>query len=265
MNKFIILAFAAAALNAKVYYSKVEPYEIRTISSNVSAQVLFTDEKKLGKVLDGGDYLKLDDELDQVELKQLNQKISFLDNTIKLDEEIIKNYQNILEKKNINYDRIKSLKIKSTVEKDNEFYDLYATQNQFLSTKKEIDSLKMQKLDASLQIDRLNKSIKDKHLSAKGYVLYDLMVKEGQVVSMATPLAKIADVSRAILTLYLDEADAKEIKNKVIYIDGKKTSYKIDRIWEIADETHISNYQAQIIVKTPKIFSKLVQIEFKDE
>ena len=128
-----------------------------------------------------------------------------------------------------------------------------------------MDSLKMQKLDASLQIDRLNKSIKDKHLSAKGYVLYDLMVKEGQVVSMATPLAKIADVSRAILTLYLDEADAKEIKNKVIYIDGKKTSYKIDRIWEIADETHISNYQAQIIVKTPKIFSKLVQIEFKDE
>lgn len=265
MNRFILLALVTASLNAKVYYSKIEPYEIRTISSNVSAQVVFTDEKKLGKVLDNGDYIKLDDELDQVELKQLKQKSTLLDDTIKLDEEIVKNYQDILEKKNINYDRIKVLKIKSTVEKDKEFYDLYTTQNQYLSTKKELDSLKMQLLDTSLQIARLNKSVKDKHLSAKGYVLYDLMVKEGQVVAMSTPLAKIADVSKAILTVYLDEEDVKGIEKKKIFIDGQKSDYKIDRLWNITDETHISSYKAQIIVKTPQRFSKLVQIEFKDE
>ncbi|MBU0631876.1 HlyD family efflux transporter periplasmic adaptor subunit [bacterium] len=265
VNKFILLVLVISSLNAKVYYSKVEPYEIRTISSNVSAQVVFSDEKSLGKVLGSEDYIKLDDELDQVELKQLQEKKIYLQDTIKLDEEIVKNYQEILEKKNTNYDRIKLLKIKSTVEKDKEFYDLYTTQNQYLATQKELDNLKIQLLDTSLQIARFNKSIKDKHLSAKGYVLYDLMVKEGQVVSMATPLAKIADISKAILTIYLDEEDVKGINGKKIYIDGQKTEYKIDRLWNITDETHISGYQAQIVVKTPQRFSKLVQIEFKDE
>ncbi len=265
MNKFILLTLIAVSLNAKVYYSKVEPYEIRTISSNVTAQVTFADEKNLGKKLGSADYIKLDDELDLVELKQLRNKTTLLNDTIKLDEEIVKNYQDILDKKNRNYDRIKVLKIKSTVEKDKEFYDLYTTQNQFLSTKKELDSLRMQLLDTSLQMARLDKSIRDKHLSAKGYVLYDLMVKEGQVVSMATPLAKIADVSKAILTIYLDEEDVKGIENKKIYIDGKKSDYKIDRLWNITDETHISSYKAQIVVKTPQRFSKLVQIEFKNE
>ncbi|WP_345991641.1 HlyD family efflux transporter periplasmic adaptor subunit [Sulfurimonas sp. HSL-1716] len=265
MNRSIFFALIAVSLNAKVYYSKIEPYEIRSISSNVSAQVVFTDEKKLGKLLDADDYIKLDDELDLVELKQLKEKTVLLNDTVKLDEEIVKNYRNILEKKNVNYDRIKVLKIKSTVEKDKEFYDLYTTQNQYLSTKKELDSLKMQLLDTSLQIARLNKSVKDKHLNAKNFVLYDLMVKEGQVVSPGTPLAKVADVSKAILTVFLDEKDVKGIESKKIYIDGQKTNYKISRLWNITDETHISSYKAQIIVKTPHRFSKLVQIEFKDE
>ena len=91
------------------------------------------------------------------------------------------------------------------------------------------------------------------------------MVKPGKVVGISTPLAKIADVSKAILTIYLDEDDIKDARKKVLYIDGKKTSYKISRFLNIADAKNISKYMAQIIIKSPKLFSKLVKIELKDE
>ena len=49
---FALLLLSGMALFAKEYYSKVEPYEVLTISSNVSGQVTFADEKKEGKILD---------------------------------------------------------------------------------------------------------------------------------------------------------------------------------------------------------------------
>ena len=50
---------------------------------------------------------------------------------------------------------------------------------------------------------------------------------------------------------------------KVIYIDGKPTALKVDKLWRSADAQNISSYQAQIIVPAPKIFSKLMKVEFK--
>jgi len=48
---FTVLLLSGMALFAKEYYSKVEPYEILTIASNVSGQGTFADEKKEGKRL----------------------------------------------------------------------------------------------------------------------------------------------------------------------------------------------------------------------
>jgi hypothetical protein len=59
-------------------------------------------------------------------------------------------------------------------------------------------------------------------LSAEGFVLYDTLVKVGQVVGISTPLAKVADTSKAKLTIFLDEQDVLNAKQKAVYIDGKK-------------------------------------------
>jgi hypothetical protein len=91
------------------------------------------------------------------------------------------------------------------------------------------------------------------------------MVKPGQVVGVSTPLAKVADISKAILTIYLDEEDVEGAKKKVVYIDGRRTSYKISRLQNIADLKNISKYMAQIVIDPPKLFSKLVKIELKNE
>ncbi len=195
---FILLS--GVALMAKEYYSKVEPYEIRTIASNVSGQVTFSDEKREGKRLDEKVYVQIDDKLDRIELENVNKKIALLKNTLKLNEEMKKNYQDILAKKQKNYDNIKGLKTKSVIEKDSVFYELVTTRNTLISTAKEVDNLKVQINDLELRAAQLKKSIADKALSAKGYVLYALSVKEGQVVSPGMELSKVAGVKRTVPT-----------------------------------------------------------------
>ena len=264
MKKILsLLLLTSVALFAKEYYSKVEPYEILTISSNVSGQVTFADEKSEGKVLNKKAYVKIDDKLDRIELNNVSKKITLLKNTLKLNESMKKNYEEILAKKQKNYDNIKALKTKSVIEKDREFYDVVATQNTLISTAKEVDNLKVQINDLNLRSAQLRKSIADKSLRANGRVLYSLNVKEGQVVNPGMELSKVADISKAKLTIFLNSKDMKDAKNKVIYLNGKKTMYKINRLWNIADATHLSSYKAEIIIKAPKHFSELMKVELK--
>lgn len=265
MKIIISLFFLYTLVFSKVYYSKVEPYELREISSNVSGTVLFIDEDALGKKLTDEAYVVIDAELDQTELVLIEEKLVFLEDMVKANESVLQNLEQSLQKKRQNYKRIESLKIKSVVEKDKEFHELITSENLFLNTQKEIDNLKVQIADLKLRKAQLQKSITDKHLIAKGFTLYSLDVKVGQVVNVATPLAKIADTTRAKLTIYLDEEDVAQAKEMSIYLDGVKTKYKISRLLKISDSVNISKYMAQIIINSPKIFSKLVKVELRNE
>lgn len=262
--KFITLLFLLSTLLfSKIYYAKVEPYELRTISSNVSGLVLFTDEDMIGKKLSSSSYIKIDSELDEQELKSINSKLIYLKNTVNANEKVLKNLEELLKKKRVNYDKVKVLKIKSSVEKDREFYDLVSSENQYLNTMKEINNLKIQIADLNLRKSYLVRSVKDKNLKAEGFVLYSISVKVGQVVGISSQLAQVADISRAKLSIYLDEEDLVGINQKNIYLDGVKSEYKLSRVLKIADSKNISKYMAQIIIKSPAIFSKLVEIELK--
>jgi len=258
-----MLFILSSVLFSKVYYAKVEPYEIRNISSEVSGLVVFVDKDMLGKKLSSKPYIRIDSIVDTKDLKYTKEKITYVKNTIKSNEKVLANLQELLKRKRLNYDKVKVLKIKSSVEKDREFYELISSENQFLNTQKEIYSLKTQLADLNLRAISLKRSINDKNLKAKGLVLYSWSVEVGQVVGMSTPLAKVADISRALLTIYLDEEDLVEVSKKSIYLNGVKTEYNISRVLNIADEKNISKYMAQIIIKSPKIFSKLVQVELK--
>ncbi|MBU1658867.1 HlyD family efflux transporter periplasmic adaptor subunit [bacterium] len=265
MKILLALFFMYTLSFSKVYYAKVEPYELRNIASNVSGLVLFTDENSIGKILTSDSYIRIDSELDNKELEFAKDKLEYLSNILISNESILNNLKASLSKKKENYKKIESLQIKSVVEKDKEFHDLIASENQFLNTQKEIQNLKVQIVDLKLRIAQLQRSISDKNLNAKDFVLYEISVKVGQVVGVATPLAKVADTSSAILTVYLDEEDVKNAKQKVIYLDEEKTSYKVSRLLNIADSKNISKYMAQIIIKSPKLFSKLVKVELRDE
>ena len=259
----LFLLFFVVSLYAKEYYAKTEPLELYTIASNVTAEVVMADRSKEGKLLGDEIYLRLDDELDRDELSEIAKKIALIEKTLTLNESVLKNLEAIVERKEKNYNRIKDLNIKSSIEKDREFFDLVATQNQYLSTQKEVNNLKIQLSDLKLRELRLNRTLRDKHLHAKGMVLYKLLVKEHQVVTMGTPLAKIADTSKARLIVYVHRDDIAGIDNKTIYLDGKKTDYRVNNVWNVADEVHLSSYKVEIVIDKPEIFSKLVKVEFR--
>ncbi len=265
MKLIIFTLLSLTLLFSKEHYAKIEPYEIKTISSNVSALVLVADEVKEGTVLGKNEYIILDDKLDTIELNKITKKITLLLKTIVFNDAIIKNYEELLQKKTKNFERIKDLKIKSSVEKDREFYDLINSQNQYINTQKELANIRIQLNDLELREAVLKKSLTDKHISNEGFVLYALLVKEGQFVNPSTPLAQLADVSKAKLVIYLNRDEAENALSKTLYLDGEKSSHKISKVWNIADAKHLSNYKAEIIINAPKLFSNLVKVELIDE
>jgi len=260
----ILLLFTTLAFS-KVYYSKVQPYEIRDISSNVSGEVIFTDENMIGKKLSKKAFIKIDDVLNRDELKSVKEKITYLKATLETDKQILKNLEEALKRKKVNFKSIESLSIKSKVEKDREFYELINSENSYLATQKEINSLKTNISDLLLKEKQLSKMIHDKNITADGFVLYTIKVKPGSVVNIGTPLASVADVHKALLTIYLDEDDLKHLNQRVLYINDKKSNYKISRVSKIADTKNISRYKAQVIINAPKIFSQVVKIELKKD
>ena len=265
MKILIAIVLLSSAMFGKVYYAKVEPYEIRDISSNVSGLILYADENLVGTTLSEKPYIQIDAILDTKELNFIKEKLSYMREMVVENENVLVNLNDSLKRKRSNYEKVSNLKFKSSVEKDREFYDLVTSENTYLNTKKEIQNLKLQMTDLKLRIAQLQRSIKDKNLTAANFVLYEMLVKPGKVVSMGTPLAKVADASKAKLTIYLDQVDVKNSNKKIIYINGEKSNYKISRMLNIADSKNISKYMAQIIIKSPKLFSKLVKIELKDE
>ncbi len=263
MKTVLLLSLFSMSLFANVYFAKVEPYELRKISSNVTGEILFIDENMLGKKLTQKPYIIIDSELDKDELVDIDKKLRFTKETLKSNEKILKNLEKTLELKRKNYERVKALKIKSKIEKDNEYYNLISSENSFINTQKEVNNLKINIADLEFRKKQLLKNLRDKKVRAKGFVLYSLDVKPGQVVGVATPLATVADTSKALLTIYIDDEDLENLDKRSIYIDDKKTNYKVQRVVPIADTKNISKYKAQIVIKAPKVFSKLVKIELK--
>lgn len=262
---FISIFFIITLSYAKVYYAKVEPYEVREISSNVSGLVVYANEDLIGKRLGEKSYIKIDSEIDLKELRSIKEKSTYTKSIIEINEAVLVNLEDTLSKKKENYKKIEPLKIKSSVEKDREYYDLITTENLYLATRKEIQNLKIEISNLKLKEAQLERTISDKNLIAQNFILYELSVKVGQVVGVSTPLAKIADDSKALLTIYLDEVDALNAKKSTLYIDGQKSQQKISRVLNIADSKNISKYMAQIVIESPKLFSKLVKVELKDE
>lgn len=257
----VMLSFVM--LYAKEYYAKAEPYEILNVSSSVSGEIIYTNVENQGKILGKKPYVVIDDKLDRAELQSVESKIIAVQKTLEHNRQMGYNYQQIIDMKQANFDRIKELKIKSSVEKDREYFDLVSSRNALLSIQKEIESLNIQLGDLKLRRAQLQKSIADKHLSAPGFVLYQLNVKPSSFVNPGTLIAQIADIRKAKLTLYLSALEAQEVQHKKIYLNGKVTPYKIDRLWKIADASKLSSYRAEIMITPPKQFSQLIKVEFK--
>ncbi|MEK6660015.1 MAG: HlyD family secretion protein, partial [Campylobacterota bacterium] len=181
MKIFLLILCMFSISYAKVYYAKVEPFELREISSKVSGLVVYADENFIGKRLTAKPYIQMDFEIDQKDLKSTKEKLTYVKSVLEINEAILVNLDESLGKKRENYKKVEPLKFKSVVEKDKEFYDLIASENLYLSTRKEIQNLKIQISDLKFREAQLERSISDKNLVAENFILYEMLVKPGQV------------------------------------------------------------------------------------
>ena len=154
---------------------------------------------------------------------------------------------------------------KSDLDKDLEFYDLITTENNYLSLRGQTVDIKTQLRDLDTNIATLKKSIKDKKISSNGMYIDELYVKKDDFVNLGTSIMKVLDMSKAKLTVYLTKEDVQEMENKVIFLDGKPTQYRFNKIWNVADSKYISSYRAELVVEAPERFSKLIKIELRDK
>lgn len=220
---------------ASEYYSKLEPVESYNIKSSVSGKVLYVNSQVEGKFVVNDTLVKIDDKINKIELKQTKEKLRTLQEVLSIEEEILESYKKVSSKSKFDKDnqKIKILNIKSSI------------------------------VDLETKIATLKDSIENKQLKEKNRYIYDINVKEGDYVNPGSVLYTSKDTTSGKLEVFIPIDEAKIIKSKSIYLDGKKTDLKISKFYDIADSKHISSYKCEIVVPKPQTFSKLVKVEFK--
>ena len=262
--KYILLLLLPLFAIAKVHYAKVEPYESVVLKSSVSAEVVYVDLDAEGKMIQNKEVIHLDDRLDRVDLNVSRESLKLLQNMLEINDEMVKSLADALRRQRGYFDRLNKLSTASRTQKDAAFTTFVSAKNQYLSTKEKIETLKKQILDMQYKIERLEDTLSKKNIHLKDRYLYKLLVRAGDFVNPGLPLAEVQDLSRGKLTLYLEPSELKDVQKRTVFIDGKKTDYRVDKVWDVADEKFISSYRAEIYVDRPKTyFSKLVKVELK--
>ncbi len=262
MRKCCIIFLSALALFAREHIVKVQPSEIYHIKSAAAGEVVFSDIDKEGRILRNEVPVRIDDLVERKNLLASQRKLQNLISILKINQEALKNDRSIVQIKKDDYERIKDLKTKSRFEKERRRAEFLNANNLYLARKEKIASLRNQIEDLRFAIAKLKDTIAKKNPKISGY-LYKIYVKKGDFVNFGSPLMDVADTTKAKVELFLDANELKDIEHKAIYIDGKKTPYKLSEIEKIADTKHISEYKVKFYMKSPKYFSQLIKVEIK--
>ena len=134
-----ILIFLVVSLNlllAEVYYARVEPFESYSIKASASGEVTFSNLDIEGKFSKNELIIQIDDKVNKIDLKNSREKLSILKDNLKVLNEEIENFQEMVRIKEDNYKKTKKLKTKSKIEKDLALYDLLNSKNALLCAEK---------------------------------------------------------------------------------------------------------------------------------
>ena len=231
------------------YEAKVEPFETYVIKAAVSGEVVKTNKNLESKNLKNALIVKLDDKVEIANLKNLQNQINFLKREIKNQSEIVKRKKAI-------YLRYQKLSSKSVEQKDNKFYDYTASLNQLLNLKSNLSNLTEQVVKTKDLLDK-------KNIKFSGY-LYEIDVSKGDYVAPGVKIALGYDVSKEKIDIFVPVDKINSVKNSVVYINGKKSSFKISKIWKMTDTKYITSYKVELTGKGLKL-GDIVNIEFKTE
>jgi hypothetical protein len=245
MKKIII--FLATLLFA--YDARVIPFDEYDVKAAVSGKVIFADKNLEAKNLKNKTVVKLDDYQEKVDINNTKMQINIL-------KQEIENQKAIVKRKRETYLKYKNLKTKSQVEKDLKFYDYMASYNQLLNLKSQLSNL----ID---NLKKLKDIVNKKNIRVSGY-LYKLYINRDDYATPGRLIAKVYDISKQKLYIYVPIEKIETIKNKKVYINGKLSNFKITKIWKVPDEQYITSYKVELIGSGLK-FGDVVSVAFKKE
>jgi len=226
------------------YSAKVEPFDKFNIKASVGGKVIEANKdleaKDVNEVI-----IKLDDTTEKIDIKNIQNQINILKEEIKNQEEIVK-------RKFETYKRYQKLKTKSLEEKNLKFYDYMAAKNQLLNLKSQLSNLIANK-------NKLKDIINKKNIKANGYI-EKIFVNKGDYVAPGALVAVVDNIKKQKITIYVPISE--DIKNKSVYINGKKSNFKIYKVWRVPDSEYITSYKVEIVGKGLKL-SEIVKIDLK--
>jgi len=236
MKKIIgSVVLLSSVLMASEYYSKLSPVHTYNVKSSTMGKVTFVNNELESQIATNSTIIKIDSKIDEEDLKQSKTKLQNFKQILKIEEETLKSFQKVSSKSRFdkNNQRVKIFNIASNIS------------------------------DLETKIATLKDTIAKKVLKENANYIYDIAVEIGDYVTPGTLLYSSMDLSEGKLEVFIPISESSSIKSKTIYLDGEKTDLKISKLYSVADSTHISSYKCEIIVPSPKSFSKLVKIEFK--
>jgi len=262
--KNLLLLLAPLFLFSKVHYAKVEPFNTVTMKSSVSGLVVNVSVEAEGQMLSGTRIIHIDDTLDIVNLESSKKSAQLLQKMLEINQDIATSLSDSVKRQEGYYKRINKLSTASKTQKDNAYSSFTTVKTQYLGTQEKIVNFEKQILDMQYKVAQLEDVITKKSLVLTHKYLYKLMVKEGDFVAPGSALAQVMDASSAKLVLFLEADELEELDQKIVYLDTKKTEYKVDKVWRVTDEKFISSYRAEIYIDAPQgPFSKLIKVEIK--
>ncbi|MFK2823733.1 hypothetical protein ACH5BK_12225 [Arcobacter sp. YIC-80] len=235
---FTLLSFTS--LLAKEYMAQIKPYEMYEIKSQTSGVVKFVNKDLESKYIKNKELLiKIDTKDEEIELAK--QKSSY-----SIQKEIVKIKEQNYKAKN----RIKQLSL----------YDKNIEKLSFLESKKELTT-------TAQTIKKLQNDMDKKTFDVQNRYVDTIFVQKDEYINIGDKLFNSYDISKLKITLFLSKNEIDTLESKALYINSKKSDFKVYKVHKIKDENKISRYKV-VFTKTNEnknnyFFDKVVKAELK--
>lgn len=239
MKKIIFAILLTTFMEANSYMAQVEPYEKVLVLSEINGLVTkvnrdfeynYSAKKRV--------IVKVEKRVEEIELKGLKSSLKFAKKAYALKED--------------NFSRKNKVRQISQYEKDLEKSSLYEIQS------------KMEELQKS--IDLLEYKLGKKTFFLEQKYVGKIYVREGNYVDVGSKIMDVFDVSKEKIELYVRAKEIEGIQSKSIFINGKKSEYKIEKVSQVRDGVNLSSFLVRIVKKNfkPKrYFGTVVKVEFR--
>ncbi|HIQ51245.1 MAG TPA: hypothetical protein EYH54_04705 [Nautiliaceae bacterium] len=242
-----IIGLVAVTIFLFGYKAKVEPFEVYNIKAEVNGKVVMANKNLEAANVKNKLIIKIDDTDNKIDVENLQTQLALL-------KEQINNQEVVVQRKKEIYERYKKLKTRSQTEKDLKFFDYISSLNQLIN-------LKSQYSNTLANLKKIKETIKKKSIKANGY-LFKIYVKKDDYVNLGSLIAKVYDISKQKLTIYVPTEERENIKNKKVYVNGKKSNFTIYKIWNVTDDKFVTSYKIELVGSGLK-FGEIVNIELK--